>query len=157
MCGSQLLPFDMVEMVINGLVRQHAGKSADEHAFCADFVCSTFPHFMMRDFVIKTQLQSDFTWGKGGPGQKAIEILDNTRNLHATDPRDKIYGIQGFFGDPESDPENIFPVPDYRKTTAEVYADVAQTIVIKTKTLDVLSTCYGCVFTIPDLPSWAPS
>jgi len=157
LCGSQSVTFDKVEMIIDGLVRNHPGKSDDEHEFCANFVCSTFCHFVMRDFVKRTQLQSDYTSRNVGPGQKALMILDNTRNLCATDPRDKIYGIQGFFGDPQSDPENIFPAPDYRKTVADVYGDVARKIIIKTKTLDVLSTCYSCVATEPDLPSWAPS
>jgi hypothetical protein len=157
LCGSQSVTFDKVEVVIDGLVREHPGKSGDEHEFCANFINSTFPHFVMRDFVKRAQLQSDYTFGNAGPGQKAIQILDNTRNLRATDPRDKIYGIQGFFGVPQSDPENIFPTPDYSKTAADLYGDVARGIIIKTKTLDVLSTCYGCVRTIPDLPSWAPS
>lgn len=157
LCGSKSVAFDKVEMVIGGLVRKHPGKSDDEHEFCANFVCSAFSHFSMRVFVRRTQLQSDCTSGSGGPGQKASMILANTRNLFATDPRDKIYGIQGFFGDPQSDPENIFPPPNYGKTAADVYADVARTIIIKTKTLDVLSTCYGFVRTVPDLPSWAPS
>jgi len=157
LCGSKSVTFDKVEMVIDGLVRKHPGKSDDEYEFCANFVCSAFSHFSMRIFVKRTQLQSDCTPGNGGPGQKALMILDKTRNLFATDPRDKIYGIQGFFGDPQSDPENIFSAPDYSKTAADVYADVARTIIIKTKTLDVLSTCYGFVQTVPDLPSWAPS
>jgi hypothetical protein len=157
LCGSQSVMFEMVETVVDGLAREHPGKSGDEQEFCAKFITSIFPHFSMRDFVKRTQLQSDYTFGNVGPGQKAIQILNNTRNLRATDPRDKIYGILGFFGDPQSDPENIFPAPDYSKSAADLYGDIARTIVIKTKTLDVLSACYGCVRTIPNLPSWAPS
>ena len=157
LCGSKSVAFDNVERVIDGLARQYPGKPDDEHEFCANFITSAFPQFVMRDFIKRTKIKYDYTFGNAEPGQKAMQILNNTRNLRATDPRDKIYGILGFFGDPQSDPENIFPAPDYSKTVADLYGDVTRAIIIKTKTLDVLSTCYGFMRTIPDLPSWAPS
>jgi len=62
LCGSQSVMFDKVEIVIDGLAREHPGKSGDEHEFCANFITSTFPQFVMRDFVKRTQLQSDYTF-----------------------------------------------------------------------------------------------
>jgi hypothetical protein len=154
-CGSKFEAFANVEVVIDGLVRDHADRSVEEFEFCTTFVTATFPQYFMRDYVKRRELRSD-RFENAGPGEKALEILNSTRNLRATDPRDKIYGILGLFGDPESDPQNIFPPPDYTKTVAELYSDVTRAIIVKTCNLDVLSTCYGFLRTVPDLPSWAP-
>jgi len=100
--------FDKVEIVIDGLAREHPGKSGDEHEFCANFITSTFPQFVMRDFVKRTHFRATTRSEMQDQDKKPFRSLTNTRNLRATDPRDKIYGIQGFFGDPQSDRRIFF-------------------------------------------------
>jgi hypothetical protein len=159
LCGTQLVSFAAVEAVIDALAKDLPGLTLEEHEFNAEFITVAFPHFVMRDYVKRVDLQSkvDFPTTNIAPGHKALHILNYTHQACASDPRDKIYGISGFFGDPESDPENILPRPDYSKSTAEVYADVTRAIIVKTKSLSVMSHCYGRINTNPGLPSWAKS
>lgn len=151
-CGGKSEAFHNLTVVINALVRN--GQPAEVFEFNAFFVASAFHQFNMRNFVRTGQLGGESS-NASIPRKKALEILNATRNTHASDPRDKIYGILGFFEGPESDPENILPPPDYKRTAAEVYADVSRAIITSTGNLDVLSSCYGYFrSTVPDLPSW---
>ncbi|RDW63441.1 hypothetical protein BP6252_10986 [Coleophoma cylindrospora] len=112
---------------------------------------------MMPYHIIRGYAQARKNSSFRTPNWKALDLLSITKVTGATDPRDKIFGILGFFGSPDTDPENILPVPDYSRTTAEVYSDVARAIIFKTRSLEVMSDCYGNLETIPGLPSWAPS
>lgn len=154
-CGRKAESFENLRVVARVLLREE--QSVEEFEFSTSFLTPTFHHIYMRDFAALRQRQADGEpFEPRVPGETALEILNVTRNARAADPRDKIYGILGFFGDPESDPENIFPLPDYTKTAAEVYAEVSRTIIKNTRTLDIMSSCHGFVRTsVPDLPSWA--
>ncbi|KAH7143537.1 heterokaryon incompatibility protein-domain-containing protein [Dactylonectria macrodidyma] len=154
MCGGSSESWHNLTVVIDGLVKSD-GQSVEVFEFIATFITSAFHQIHMPSFVDKNQNESSSSQ-PSTPGTKALAILNATRNTRATDPRDKIYGILGFFGDPETDPENIFPLPDYTKTAAELYADVSRSIIKNTCSLDVMSSCYGFVKSaVPDLPSWA--
>ncbi|KAL7791541.1 heterokaryon incompatibility domain-containing protein [Trichoderma ceciliae] len=150
-CGSKAEPFHNLKVVIEALIRSEQPVEVME--FNTRFIASTFHQFHVRHMIE--------TGGMGEispPGIKALRILNATRNAQASDPRDKIYGILGFFGASGTDPENIFPEPDYNKTAAELYADVSRAIITNTGSLDVLNSCYGFFnSTIPDLPSWVAS
>lgn len=150
-CGTKAEPFHNLKVVIETLIRSE--QPIDVMEFNTLFIASTFHQFHVRHMIE--------TGGMGEispPGVKALRLLNATRNTQASDPRDKIYGILGFFGPAGTDPENIFPLPDYKKTAAELYADVSRAIIIKTGILDVLNSCYGFFrSTIPDLPSWVAS
>lgn len=155
MCGGKREHFDNLVTVIDAMVRIRPDQPVEELEYNATFLTATFHQFYMRDYIKRRRLQGG-TGENRTPGIKALDILNATRNTRAADPRDKIYGILGFFGDPESDPENIFPRPDYTMTAAELYARVSTAIITKTGTLDVLGSCNGFVrSTVPDLPSWA--
>lgn len=124
----------------------------EELEFSMSFVATASHMFGMRNFVQSGE-QDQFA-----PGEKALKVLTNTRNAVATDPRDNIYGVLGFFGDAAEDPHNIFPAPDYKKTAAELYAEVSRAIIKATGHLDVLSSCTAYLqSSIPNLPSWAAS
>jgi hypothetical protein len=86
-----------------------------------------------------------------GPGLAFLDRLQRTRNFKASDKRDKIFGLMGLF----DGLEKILPAPDYSKTTATVYSEVAKAIIAATKSLNVLRECRG-VSDVLDLPSWAP-
>ncbi|KAJ4861390.1 heterokaryon incompatibility protein (HET) domain-containing protein [Trichoderma breve] len=131
-CGGKAETFHNLKIVIEALISSEQPVEVME--FNTLFIASTFHQF------------------------HALRILNATRNAKASDPRDKIYGILGFFGASGKDPENIFPEPDYKKTAAELYADVSRAIIINTGKLDVLSSCYGFIkSSVPNLPSWAVS
>ncbi|KAH8721650.1 heterokaryon incompatibility protein-domain-containing protein [Ilyonectria robusta] len=154
MCGGSSESWHNLTVVIDGLVKSD-GQSVEVFEFIATFITSAFHQIHMASFVDRNQPDS-IPSQPPTPGTRALAILNATRNTRATDPRDKIYGILGFFGDAESDPENIFPLPDYTKTAAELYADVSRSIIANTCSLDVMSSCYGFVKSaVPDLPSWA--
>lgn len=147
-CGGKAEPFHNIKIVIEALIRPQQGVEVMEYNSL--FIASTFHHFHVRH-MIETGGMSKIS----PPGVKALRILNATRNTKASDPRDKIYGILGFFGAPETDPENIFPTPDYKKTAAELYADVSRAIISNTGNLDALSSCYGFFqASVPELPSW---
>ncbi|KAF7549361.1 hypothetical protein G7Z17_g6448 [Cylindrodendrum hubeiense] len=154
MCGGSTEAWHNLMVVIDALVRSDDIPEA-VYEFIATFITSAFHQIRMRSFVDRHEPDSNATEPLVS-GKKALEILNATRNTRASDPRDKIYGILGFFGNVKSDPENIFPQPDYSKTVAELYAGVARSIITNTGSLDVLSSCYGFVqSTVTDLPSWA--
>jgi hypothetical protein len=157
MCGRKAESFHNLEVVIKAMVKEYPGQPVDEFEYITNFLATIFHQFYMRNsFNIHGVTRE--TGRNLLPGEKALDILDATRNTRATDPRDKIYGILGFFGDPEDDSENIFPLPDYTKSAADLYAEVSSAIITSTRRLDVLGTCYGFVqSSIPDLPSWAAS
>ncbi|KAL7930729.1 heterokaryon incompatibility domain-containing protein [Trichoderma chlorosporum] len=150
-CGSKVETFHNLTIVIEALIKP--ALPVEVLDFNTLFIASTFHQFHIRHLIE--------TGGMGqasAPGVKALQILNATRNAKASDPRDKIYGILGFFGPSGTDPENIFPEPDYKKTTAELYADVSRAIITHTKSLDVLNSCYGYFkSSVPNLPSWAAS
>ncbi|RFU77969.1 het-domain-containing [Trichoderma arundinaceum] len=150
-CGGKAESFHNLKIVIEALIRSEQPIEVME--FNSLFIASTFHQFHVRH-MIKTGGMGEIS----PPGVKALRILNATRNAQASDPRDKIYGILGFFGALGTDPENIFPEPDYKKTAAELYAGVSRAIITNTENLDVLSSCYGfSQSTVPDLPSWVAS
>lgn len=64
-----------------------------------------------------------------------LQQLHDTRVSRATDPRDKVYGLAGLLL-PE---EKLDLEPDYNKTVAEIYAEVAVIIIQRESSLRILS------------------
>ncbi|KAL6898484.1 heterokaryon incompatibility domain-containing protein [Trichoderma evansii] len=85
-------------------------------------------------------------------GSKLSDILWNTWDRDATDPRDKVFAILGLVG---KDYIDTLPNIDYSKSIEEVYREVTSLIITKEKSLDILLAASG-----PDngetLPSWVP-
>ncbi|CAO2653814.1 Nn.00g032250.m01.CDS01 [Neocucurbitaria sp. VM-36] len=81
--------------------------------------------------------------------ESAADLLDDGRDLLATDPRDKVYGLLGFTAlrDALSGLE-----PAYDKTVEEVYTEAALAIITSTKDLDVLSFAEGPPRIDDDIP-----
>ncbi|KAL7952089.1 heterokaryon incompatibility domain-containing protein [Trichoderma barbatum] len=149
LCGGKVEPFHNLKIVIETLIRP------EQPAGVMEFNC-LFIGYAFHQFDVRNMIQADETSEISPPGVKALRVLNATRNTQATDPRDKIYGILGFFGPSGIDSENIFPEPNYRKTGAELYADVSRAIITNTGNLDILSSCHGFFeWSVPNLPSWA--
>ncbi|KAF6817868.1 heterokaryon incompatibility protein [Colletotrichum musicola] len=83
-----------------------------------------------------------------------LEILTTFRDFDATNPRDKVYGLLGLASEEALEG---FPAVDYRKSVAEVYADVVKTSVDSTRTL--ISMCHvkhGREYSRTEFSSWVP-
>ena len=70
--------------------------------------------------------------------------------LNATDPRDKIYGLLAL----ATDSEQMGILPDYEKSTIEVYTDASRALIANGQT-SILSWCQQSK-RIEELPSWVP-
>ncbi|KAH9868802.1 hypothetical protein J1614_007876 [Plenodomus biglobosus] len=94
-------------------------------------------------------------------GLSMIELTSRARDFQATDPRDKVFALLGLandLGPSERRPSGL--VPDYSKSTINVYTDFARGIILKTRKLDVLTMVnsspshagiYSFVSWMPDL------
>lgn len=85
-------------------------------------------------------------------GSKLSDILWNTWDRDATDPRDKVFAILGLVGENYSD---TLPNIDYSKSIEEVYREVASLIITKEKSLDILLAASG-LDNVGKLPTWVP-
>ncbi|KAJ8132069.1 hypothetical protein O1611_g1555 [Lasiodiplodia mahajangana] len=88
---------------------------------------------------------------KGDYGSTFSDLLWNTWDRRAADPRDKIYSIIGVAG------RDLLPkiLPDYSKPMGQVYKEVARSIIMTEKNLDILLAANGVAGT-DLLPSWVP-
>jgi hypothetical protein len=82
---------------------------------------------------------------------KPLTVLSWARELTASDPRDIIFGLLGLSDNFKS----LLPLPDYNKSTAQVFTDVTKRHLNLTKSLDILEHATS---TTPnfDRPSWVP-
>ncbi|TPX14030.1 uncharacterized protein E0L32_000424 [Thyridium curvatum] len=85
------------------------------------------------------------------------QTLKKYRDLKATDPRDKVYGVLGLVN-PAADPHVRMIEVDYRRELWEVYGDVVKSTIARTGDLSVLSLVKHVIeFDDNDLfPSWIP-
>jgi hypothetical protein len=80
--------------------------------------------------------------------------LTQTRYREATDPRDKIFGLLGLLN---HCPEPLDIVPDYKKTEAQVYTDVAMRLIRHEQSLRPLLAVHEDKSSIRGLPTWVPN
>jgi len=78
-----------------------------------------------------------------------LTILHSTQNTKCSDPRDRLYAIQGIVTD-NTDIEIDYSIP-----VQQVYLNWARERIMRTRTLDVLSACADSSRD-GDLPSWIP-
>jgi len=100
-----------------------------------------------------------YAWKMNGPLSsdkcRLLQALSTYRRWHATDPRDKVYGILGLreLGDERT----IIPI-DYEKSIAEVFHDAATAIIRWTSDLAIFGHVYHDVDYDghPEYESWVP-
>lgn len=78
-----------------------------------------------------------------------LHILKATRMHGATDPRDKVYGLLGLFGEKAAS-----IIPDYRKPPIQVFADFATRMISQMDSLKLLS--FAQLAKDDVFPLWAP-
>ncbi|KAJ2984495.1 hypothetical protein NUW58_g6029 [Xylaria curta] len=82
-----------------------------------------------------------------------LQLLWDTRSLHATDPRDKVYSLLGLINQKEAGVGGL--TPDYSVSVEECYKRATLAIMSYTRNLDVLITEQNSKSTL-NLPSWVP-
>ncbi|KAH7138681.1 hypothetical protein B0J11DRAFT_515088 [Dendryphion nanum] len=96
-----------------------------------------------------------------GKQQSLLFLLGVTRRFQATHPVDKIYGLLGLsqVKGQQLDATPLTPalIPDYTKSTEEVYRDITFHLMVSENSLDLLSTVEDkSVRKLKQLPSWVP-
>jgi hypothetical protein len=81
-------------------------------------------------------------------------LLKQTRHRKATDPRDKIFGLLGLVS---HGPNPTGIVPDYKRTEAQVYTDVAMRIIRHLQNLSPLFAVREDKGLVTGLPTWVPN
>jgi len=81
-----------------------------------------------------------------------LEMALGSWSREASDPRDFIYGMLGIVNVKAS----VDIEPDYTKSVARVYIDVATFIVLESKRLDILLVVYNQYSQVEGLQSWVP-
>jgi hypothetical protein len=69
-------------------------------------------------------------------GLSMIELVCRARDFHASDPRDKVFGLLGLANDIDADTKFINLRPDYTRSKTQVYTGFARDIIRKTGKLD---------------------
>jgi hypothetical protein len=83
--------------------------------------------------------------------QQALQYVPHFS--HATDPRDKIYGLYGI----ASGVDDIELAPDYKKSVAEVYVQTTRHLITKNNSLQLLVDAGVGYHRDIQLPSWVPN
>ncbi|KAK1827213.1 HET-domain-containing protein [Podospora conica] len=83
------------------------------------------------------------------------DLLWNTWDREATDPRDKVFALVGLLGR-EQDDTLPPPTADYTKPMDQVYRETAKYIVNSKNSLDILLAASGLDGEASGLPSWVP-
>jgi hypothetical protein len=92
-------------------------------------------------------------------GKSLLEHLQDTRASRATDPRDKVFALAALSSAEE---RRVIIEPNYTKSVAQIYVDVAIKIVQHQKSLRILSATQPlsgslCTEFRGELPSWVPN
>ena len=80
-----------------------------------------------------------------------LSVLEESRQLGATDPRDHLYGILGLFDKYSA----MLPSPDYTRTASEIFTDLVLMFLRLSKSVDVLSNV-ATMDSSSSRPSWVP-
>jgi prepilin-type processing-associated H-X9-DG protein len=130
-----------------GVERNHVGF----------LVRAQFPQMQRLDFLRQMYENRQETKEKNKPlEEERIPdlpfLLDLTGNLHATDPRDKLYALLGL-----DEVRDITIVPRYYLPVSQVWINFATEYIRSRQSLDILGrTGIGLTNRDPQLPSWVP-
>jgi Heterokaryon incompatibility protein (HET) len=90
-----------------------------------------------------------------GSGQTLLDLLLQHRDCGASDPRDKVFALCGLARD--SGPDGLDVKIDYHPDTAEIYTDVAISMLKRSADLALLSVPHPSTPSrVAGLPSWVP-
>ena len=103
-----------------------------------------------------SNIRQSFSELQGGRGMTVGLLLCVTRRFLATDPRDKVVALIGLANNLTSQRANSI-LPNYSKSTADVYRDVTGFSIVEEKSLSLLSVVEDISERqISNLPFWVP-
>ena len=103
-----------------------------------------------------SNIKQSFSELQGGRGMTLSLLLCVTRRFLATDPRDKAVALIGLAKNLTSERANLI-LPNYSKSTADVYKDVTGYSIAEERSLSLLSVVEdNSERQISNLPSWVP-
>jgi hypothetical protein len=157
-CGSSCIDWNLLSNAVAVLI--HCTELAESAMIWGDAFFRMAPMDLCR---------RRFTRKLRGSSATINGLMHDFRDFKATDPRDKVYSLLGLAKDVH-DPDEVrgealleardaLASIDYSKSTATVYKELARYIIIRYRSLNVLS---AAIHTAPDgptihgLPSWAP-
>ena len=146
-CGSKSVPWDSVSRASHAIQPYRWGMERILALSLAgyEYINMDFPVNLVRE-----------VWKSPAPEAEAectlLKQLWHFKGRKSGNPRDKVFAILGICKDLKSEDVTI----DYSASVARIYSEVSKFIVIRDRSLKLLSACqsYGSVIT--DLPSWAP-
>lgn len=86
-----------------------------------------------------------------------FELLWAARDSYVSDPRDKVYGMLGLATSDHNSDVGLFIHPDYNRSMAEAYIDVAGEILVDRKQVDMLPAIEHGTQISCDWPTWVPN
>ncbi|KAK8013011.1 hypothetical protein PG991_010386 [Apiospora marii] len=110
----------------------------------------SYPHILISGGPASIDIM-DMLAGKGA--ELFLDVLRICRTKHTSQPRDKVFGVMGILPDVRS---HLFP--DYNVSLRQVYTDVVDFLLHRTKRLDII--CESIHFPLNAsstvLPTWVP-
>ena len=146
-CGSKSVPWDYVSRVSHA-VQKYRWEPAQILALLQvgyDYIDMDYPVNVVREI-----------WKSQAPVAEAectlLKQLWHFKSRKCGDPRDKVFAILGICKDLKSGDVKI----DYSAPVARVYSEVARFIIMRDRSLKLLSACQSYGSKIAELPSWVP-
>ena len=151
--GSQAISWDSLEHCARVLL-----ASGWRRAFSDFFRSTRLPTVPVSPAYLKTvaNIRLGFSELRGGRGMPLSLLLCATRRFLATDPRDKMLALLGIRKVPSA-PGFTALIPDYSKTTEEVYREMTGHTIVREASLTLLSAVEDSSSRVhTSLPSWVP-
>ena len=146
-CGRKSIPWDSVSRVSHA-VQRYRWKIEQILALSQagyEYINMEFPVNLVRE-----------VWRSQASVAEAectlLKQLWHFKSRKCGDPRDKVYAILGICKDLRSGDITV----DYSASVARVYSDVSKFIIMRDRSLKLLSACQSYGSDVRGLPSWAP-
>lgn len=153
-CGSKFVPWSIFKGVFGVRVCRDSmrGDGSYIRKLITHIDSNTQDEILEVSRILDDHLAVYLSRERGGSISTMETILDFTRHLQATDPRDKIYGFLALM-------ENCNIQPDYSKTTQQVYIQVAKLMLPETPKILVCSgiSTAGNATSPAIASSWVPN
>ena len=161
MCGNERLAFDHLENASDAWTRVSDSLHARSEYLSQYMLLHSLRQQNLQQMIQlrKFRVLSYLDWDR--PPAPFLEVLESCRHLKCSDSRDKIYGFLAL-GGPHTKRFTAIASPDYKKSTEEVYCEVAQKLLLDDQSLRLVaiaSSINSCPSnaTRLSLPSWVPN
>lgn len=160
MCGSERLAFDHFENASDAWTTVCDSLSAKSEFLSQYMLLDSLRHRNLQQMIRHRNFRilSYLDWDQ--PREPFLDVLESSRHLKCSDPRDKIYGFLSL-GGPHTKHFTIIASPDYKKSPEDVYCEVAERLLLDDRSLRPIVIASGinsCPTNVSKLalPSWVP-